>query len=80
MSIRRRTGNRNRLGSSNRDLGWFTNRHALIRRFTEYVNSDSPAEQILYFYGAGGQWQAFTVIIFLSFPKYKVNFNSLNEL
>jgi hypothetical protein len=38
MSIRRRTGNRNRLGSSNRDLGWFTNRHALIRRFTEYVN------------------------------------------
>jgi hypothetical protein len=66
MSIRNRTGNRNRLGSSNRDLGWFTNRHALIRRFTEYVNSDSPAEQILYFYGAGGNGKS----LLLDFLRY----------
>jgi hypothetical protein len=59
MSISKRTGSHNPTRSKNRDLGWFTDRHALIRRFTEYVNSSAeyinsspPPEQILYFYGA----------------------------
>jgi len=40
--------------SGDRQLRLFTGRHELTRRFAIYLNEDPPREQILYFYGDGG--------------------------
>src|SRR4028119_1011355 len=40
--------------SGDRQLELFTDRHEFTRRFTFYLNEDPPREQILYFYGDGG--------------------------
>ena len=40
--------------SPDRQLELFTGRHEFTRRFTIYLNEDPPREQILYFYGDGG--------------------------
>ncbi|MEG4802954.1 hypothetical protein QUB63_26760 [Microcoleus sp. ARI1-B5] len=37
-----------------RKLQLFTDRHEFTRRFAFYLNEDPPPEQILYFFGAGG--------------------------
>ncbi|WP_445249687.1 hypothetical protein [Microcoleus sp. OTE_8_concoct_300] len=40
--------------SGDRQLRLFTGRHEFTRRFAIYLNEDPPREQILYFYGDGG--------------------------
>ena len=40
--------------SGDRQLRLFTDRHEFTRRFAIYLNEDRPREQILYFYGDGG--------------------------
>ncbi|MEG4251856.1 hypothetical protein [Microcoleus sp. Pol10D4] len=40
--------------SGDRQLELFTDRHEFTRRFAFYLNEDPPREQILYFYGDGG--------------------------
>ncbi|MGB7893260.1 MAG: hypothetical protein WCF82_15330, partial [Microcoleus sp.] len=40
--------------SDDRQLQLFTDRHEFTRRFAFYLNEDPPREQILYFYGDGG--------------------------
>ncbi|MCU0544924.1 MAG: hypothetical protein MUE44_22585 [Oscillatoriaceae cyanobacterium Prado104] len=40
--------------SSDRKLQLFTDRHEFTRRFAFYLNDDPPPEQILYFFGDGG--------------------------
>src|SRR4028119_251403 len=40
--------------SGDRQLRLFTGRHEFTRRFAFYLNEDLPREQILYFYGDGG--------------------------
>ncbi|MEG5019047.1 MULTISPECIES: hypothetical protein, partial [unclassified Microcoleus] len=40
--------------SGDRQLQLFTDRHEFTRRFAFYLNEDPPREQILYFYGDGG--------------------------
>ena len=40
--------------SDDRKLQLFTDRHEFTRRFAFYLNEDPPREQILYFYGDGG--------------------------
>ena len=40
--------------SGDRQLELFTGRHEFTRRFASYLNEDPPREQILYFYGDGG--------------------------
>src|SRR4028119_712362 len=40
--------------SGDRQLRLFTDRHEFTRRFAFYLNEDPPPEQILYFFGAGG--------------------------
>src|SRR6476661_828615 len=40
--------------SGDRQLELFTGRHEFTRRFAFYLNEDPPREQILYFYGDGG--------------------------
>jgi len=40
--------------SGDRQLELFTGRHEFTRRFAIYLNEDPPREQILYFYGDGG--------------------------
>ncbi|MEG3960395.1 hypothetical protein, partial [Microcoleus sp. herbarium2] len=40
--------------SGDRQLELFTDRHEFTRRFAFYLNEDQPREQILYFYGDGG--------------------------
>jgi tetratricopeptide (TPR) repeat protein len=40
--------------SGDRQLRLFTGRHEFTRRFAFYLNEDPPREQILYFYGDGG--------------------------
>jgi len=40
--------------SDDRQLELFTGRHEFTRRFAFYLNEDPPREQILYFYGDGG--------------------------
>jgi tetratricopeptide (TPR) repeat protein len=40
--------------SGDRQLELFTGRHEFTRRFAFYLNEDLPREQILYFYGDGG--------------------------
>src|SRR4028118_1045581 len=40
--------------SGDRQLELFTDRHEFTRRFAIYLNEDPPREQILYFYGDGG--------------------------
>ncbi|MEG5161009.1 hypothetical protein QUB37_11255 [Microcoleus sp. AT3-A2] len=40
--------------ADDRQLQLFTDRHEFTRRFAFYLNEDPPREQILYFYGDGG--------------------------
>jgi tetratricopeptide (TPR) repeat protein len=40
--------------SDDRKLQLFTDRHEFTQRFAFYLNEDQPREQILYFYGDGG--------------------------
>ncbi|MEG4321193.1 MULTISPECIES: hypothetical protein [unclassified Microcoleus] len=40
--------------ADDRQLQLFTDRHEITRRFAFYLNEDPPREQILYFYGDGG--------------------------
>uniref|UniRef100_UPI0019EC85B2 hypothetical protein n=1 Tax=Microcoleus sp. LEGE 07076 TaxID=915322 RepID=UPI0019EC85B2 len=40
--------------SSDRKLQLFTDRYEFTRRFAFYLNEDPPREQILYFFGDGG--------------------------
>ncbi|MCY7386378.1 MAG: hypothetical protein LH628_28205 [Microcoleus sp. CAN_BIN18] len=40
--------------ADDRKLQLFTDRHEITRRFAFYLNEDPPREQILYFYGDGG--------------------------
>jgi hypothetical protein len=40
--------------ADDRKLQLFTDRHEFTRRFAFYLNEDPPREQILYFYGDGG--------------------------
>jgi tetratricopeptide (TPR) repeat protein len=40
--------------SDDRKLQLFTDRHEFTRRFAFYLNEDQPREQILYFFGDGG--------------------------
>lgn len=40
--------------AGDRKLQLFTDRHEFTRRFAFYLNEDPPREQILYFYGDGG--------------------------
>ncbi|WP_373534281.1 hypothetical protein [Microcoleus sp.] len=40
--------------SDDRQLQLFTDRHEFTRRFAFYLNEDPPREQILYFFGDGG--------------------------
>ncbi|MEG4281666.1 hypothetical protein QUB68_00945 [Microcoleus sp. A006_D1] len=40
--------------ADDRKLQLFTDRHEFTRRFAFYLNEDQPREQILYFYGDGG--------------------------
>src|SRR4028119_830442 len=40
--------------SDDRKLQLFTDRHEFTRRFAFYLNEDPPPEQILYFFGDGG--------------------------
>ncbi|WP_341731410.1 hypothetical protein [Microcoleus sp. EPA2] len=40
--------------SDDRKLQLFTDRHEFTRRFASYLNDDQPREQILYFFGDGG--------------------------
>ncbi|WP_373534370.1 hypothetical protein [Microcoleus sp.] len=40
--------------SGDRQLQLFTDRHEFTQRFAFYLNEDPPREQILYFYGDGG--------------------------
>ncbi|MCW6053521.1 tetratricopeptide repeat protein [Lyngbya sp. CCAP 1446/10] len=40
--------------AGDRKLQLFTDRHEFTRRFAFYLNEDQPREQILYFYGDGG--------------------------
>ena len=40
--------------SDDRKLQLFTDRHEFTRRFAFYLNEDPPREQILYFFGDGG--------------------------
>ena len=40
--------------SDDRKLQLFTDRHEFTRRFASYLNEDPPREQILYFFGDGG--------------------------
>jgi tetratricopeptide (TPR) repeat protein len=40
--------------SDDRKLQLFTDRHEFTRRFAVYLNEDPPREQILYFFGDGG--------------------------
>ncbi|MEZ2318018.1 MAG: tetratricopeptide repeat protein [Microcoleus sp.] len=40
--------------SDDRKLQLFTDRHEFTRRFASYLNEDQPREQILYFFGDGG--------------------------
>ncbi|HEY9849275.1 MAG TPA: hypothetical protein V6D28_07440 [Leptolyngbyaceae cyanobacterium] len=40
--------------TENRQLEWFTDRYEFTRLFASYLNDDPPRQNILYFYGDGG--------------------------
>ncbi|NER29583.1 MAG: tetratricopeptide repeat protein [Symploca sp. SIO1C4] len=55
MSINKKTGRRHSSRSEgNNALELFTGRYEFTRLFAKYLNSDPPHEQILFFYGDGG--------------------------
>lgn len=55
MSINKKTGQgRSSRSNGNHALELFTDRYEYIRLFAEYINSDPPRGQILFFYGDGG--------------------------
>lgn len=54
MTIFGETGQGAGITDGGRALAFFTDRHAIIRRFSECLNEDPPPKQILFYCGPGG--------------------------